>query len=106
MSRQQRFPSASSRPEQRPEVIALLVALEGPESGPRVWGERLSVPPSTHTRPSNEWGLQLSPPPPPGHVCHGHGPAYGVMLPWGIRKVQSSSGEEAGPLPEVLDDWG
>lgn len=42
----------------------------------------------------------------PGHVCHGHGPAYGIMIPWDIGKVQSGSGEEAGPLPETLDDQG
>lgn len=63
--------------------------------------------PSQHTHEAQQRvGAATLTPTPPGHVCHGHGPAYGVMLPWGIRKVQSSSGEEAGPLPEVLDDWG
>jgi len=90
MSGQQKFPFAPSQTGQRAEVTALLAALKGPESGLRVWGEWLSIPPSTRAWSSGEQELWLSHH--AGYVCHGHGLVYGVILPWGIGKGQSGSG--------------
>lgn len=56
-------PFAPSRTEQRAEVIALLVALEGPESGPQAQGRCLGSLPA-HTRGPAMSGCRGSPTPP------------------------------------------